>query len=81
MRCLQVVGRTNSGQDNSHSWTTRTRRRTFSYNDISDTSSFVRSLGPIISTPPFKAHLTKANLKVASHSEPIIIQWVWVDIG
>lgn len=51
----------------------------FSYNDISVISSFVCSFGPIISTPLFKGQLRKANLRVASHSEPIITQWVWVD--
>lgn len=50
-----------------------------SYNDISVISSFVCSFGPITSTPLFKGQLRKANLRVASHSEPIITQWVWVD--
>lgn len=66
MRGRQVLDHINSDQHNWHSWTTRTSRR-FSYNDISDISSFVCSLDPIISTTPFKAQLTKANLKVASH--------------
>lgn len=63
----KFVDRTKSDQHNSHPGTTRTKR-TFSYNDISDKSSFVCWFGPIISSPLIKAQLKKANLKVASPS-------------